>query len=334
MGEQAYLNLVEQCISFGDYRIDRTKVGTYSLFGKHLEFNLEGGVLPLLTTKKMFVKGILKELLWIMKGQTNSKILDNDGVKFWNDNSTRQFLDSRGLHSYKEGDLGPIYGFQWRYAGKEYCSSWLQKPSLFLIIFLIMTWLIFLISGNQNILLSLGTGFLTTRLLFPRRGGIDQLKDVVEQLKTNPTSRRMIICSWNVAQLDQMALPPCHCLVQFYVRNNVYLDCQLYQRSADIGLGVPFNIASYSLLMYVLAKWTNLTPGRFVHTFGDVHVYSTHVDALRRQIATQPNAFPTIEFKGQFALEDLENVTSEEWCDSFVIHNYKAHPSINMPMAI
>jgi thymidylate synthase len=291
MGEQAYLKLVEECISDGDYRIDRTKVGAYSLFGRQLEFNLEGGTLPLLTTKKMFVKGILKELLWIMKGQTNSKILDKDGVKFWNDNSTRQFLDSRGLHNYEEGDLGPIYGFQWRYAGKEYPGC----------------------EGSK---------------------GIDQLQEVVEQLKTNPTSRRMIICSWNVAQLNQMALPPCHCLVQFYVRNNTYLDCQLYQRSADIGLGVPFNIASYSFLMYVLAKWTNLTPGRFVHTFGDVHVYSTHVEALREQIARQPHSFPTVEFTGEFSLEDLENVTSEEWCDSFVIRGYKAHPIINMPMAV
>lgn len=292
--EQDYLNLVKECIEHGDYRVDRTKVGTYSLFGKQLVFDLEGGILPLLTTKKVMIKSILKELLWIMKGQTDSKILNENGVKIWNDNGSRQFLDAQGFVDREEGDLGPIYGFQWRHAGAQYLNS---KTDY----------------SNQ---------------------GIDQLKDVLNKLKNNPSDRRIIICSWNVPQLQQMALPPCHCFVQFYVRGGKYLDCQLYQRSADLGLGVPFNIASYSFLIYVIAKWSNLTPGKFIHTFGDVHVYSNHVEALKEQITRKPYEFPTIKFQGSFTLDNLNEVSMDEWCSSFIIENYKHHPTIIMSMAV
>lgn len=292
--EQAYLNLVQECIEYGDYRVDRTKVGTYSLFGRQLIFDLDGGILPLLTTKKVMVKSILKELLWIMKGQTDSKILDKNGVKIWNDNGSRHFLDDQGFTERAVGDLGPIYGFQWRRAGAEYIDSTTDYTN----------------------------------------HGIDQLKQVVDKLKNNPTDRRMIICSWNVPQLSQMALPPCHCLVQFYVRGQKYLDCQLYQRSADIGLGVPFNIASYAFLMYVLGKWCNLTPGKFIHTFGDVHVYSNHVEPLKVQLNRKPYSFPTVEFVGNFTLENLDQVSMDEWCSSFLIKNYECHPTIQMKMAI
>ena len=293
--EQAYLNLVKECIEHGDYRVDRTKVGTYSLFGKQLEFNLEGGIIPLLTTKKVMVKLVLKELLWIMKGQTDSKILNDSGVKIWNDNGSRQFLDNLGFTDREEGDLGPIYGFQWRHCGTEYISS---------------------------------------KTDYSRQKSVDQLKNVIDKLKNNPECRRIIICSWNVSQLEQMALPPCHCLVQFYVRGGKYLDCQLYQRSADLGLGVPFNIASYSFLMYVLGKWCNLTPGKFIHTFGDVHVYSNHVEALKLQITRQPYNFPKLEFNGDFTLENLKDVEMDEWCSSFKIINYDHHPTIHMKMAV
>ena len=292
--EQTYLKLVQEAITCGDYRVDRTKVGTYSLFGSQLIFDLEGGIIPLLTTKKIMVKSILKELLWIMKGQTDSKILNQNGVKIWNDNGSRSFLDASGFLEREEGDLGPIYGFQWRYAGAEYIDS---KTDY---------------TGQ----------------------GLDQLKQLIDQLITNPANRRMIICSWNVPQLSQMALPPCHCLVQFYVRDGKYLDCKLYQRSADLGLGVPFNIASYSFLMYVLGKWCNLTPGKFIHSFGDVHVYSNHVEALKVQLTREPYPFPTIEFVGDFTLETLKDVTMDEWCNSFVIKDYKCHPTIKMDMAI
>ena len=298
--EQAYLDLIKECIEFGDYRVDRTKVGTYSLFGKQLIFDLNGGIIPLLTTKKVAVKSILKELLWIMKGQTDSQILDKNGVKVWNDNGSRSFLDGLGFYDRQEGDLGPIYGFQWRYAGAEYIDSQTDYH---------------------------GQGF-------------DQLKQLIEKLRDNPSDRRMIICSWNVPQLGEMALPPCHCLVQFYVRQSKgqksirHLDCQLYQRSADLGLGVPFNIASYSFLMYVLGKWCNLTPGKFIHTFGDVHVYSNHVEQLKVQLTRNPYEFPTVEFVGNVTLENLNEITMDEWCDSFIIKNYKCHSTLKMNMAV
>jgi thymidylate synthase len=292
--EEAYLNLVREVIEHGDYRVDRTKVGTYSLFAKQLVFSLNGEILPLLTTKKVMVKSILKELLWIMKGQTDSEILNENGVKIWNDNGSKDFLNSLGFTNREKGDLGPIYGFQWRHAGVAYIDS----------------------KTDYNY------------------QGIDQLKQLVETLKQNPTDRRMIICSWNVPQLQEMALPPCHCLVQFYVRGKKYLDCQLYQRSADLGLGVPFNIASYSFLMYVLGKWCNLIPGNFTHTFGDVHVYSNHVEALKIQLSRQPYLFPNVEFTGNFTLEKLNEVTMDEWCDSFIIKNYRHHPAIKMDMAV
>lgn len=292
--EQAYLNLVKNCIENGDFRLDRTKVGTYSLFGKQLNFDLESGVIPLLTTKKIAVNTILKELLWIMKGQTDSKILNENGVKVWNDNGSRNFLDSLGFYDREEGDLGPIYGFQWRHAGAEYLTS---------------------------------TTDYTDQ-------GIDQLREVINKLRQNPADRRMIICSWNVSQIPQMTLPPCHCFVQFYVRNGTYLDCQLYQRSADLGLGVPFNIASYSFLVYVLAKWCNLIPGKFIHTFGDVHVYSNHVEQLKLQLTRTPYPFPTVEFVGTFTLDNLDNVSMNEWCESFIIKDYIYHPTIKMDMAV
>jgi len=292
--EQAYLNLINEVIEHGDYRVDRTKVGTYSLFAKQLEFDLNGGILPLLTTKKVMVKSILKELLWILRGQTDSAILDENGVKIWNDNGSRNFLDKLGFVNRDIGDLGPIYGFQWRYAGAEYVDC---KSDY---------------TGQ----------------------GIDQLKELIETIKHNPSDRRMIICSWNVAQIKQMALPPCHCFVQFYVRGNTYLDCQLYQRSADLGLGVPFNIASYSFLMYVLGKWCNLTPGKFTHTFGDVHVYSNHIESLKVQLTRKPYTFPSVEFVGDITLENLNTISMDEWCDSFVIKNYTHHPTIKLDMAV
>jgi thymidylate synthase len=296
--EQNYLNLVKECIEHGDYRVDRTKVGTYSLFGKQLEFDLSGGYIPLLTTKKISHTNILKELLWIIKGLTDSTLLNEIGVKVWNDNGSRSFLDSCGFFERKEGDLGPIYGFQWRHAGAEYIDSDTDYT---------------------------GQGY-------------DQLSQIIQTLRDNQTCRRIIINSWNVPQLKEMALPPCHCFVQFYVRKGQYLDCQLYQRSADLGLGVPYNIASYSFLMLVLSKWTNTTPGKFIHTFGDVHVYSNHVEPLKLQLTRKPFKFPLCDFVGNFTLKDLDSKTLKEccdmWCDSFKIKDYTFHSTIKMEMAI
>lgn len=289
--EQAYLDLVDNCIRNGDRKSDRTKVGTLSLFGAQLEFDLEGSIVPLLTTKKIEYKSVLKELLWIMKGQTDAK---QSGVGLWDSNGSRDFLDSLGFQNRAEGDLGPIYGFQWRHAGAAYIDSRTDYTDM----------------------------------------GIDQLQRLVNTLNSNPADRRMIIDSWNVSQLDQMALPPCHCFVQFYVRRQRFLDCKLYQRSADLGLGVPFNIASYSFLMYVISKWCNLVPGKFIHTFGDVHVYSNHVQPLKEQLTRQIYPFPSVEFNGHFALDDLKDVKTEDWCDSFVVKNYHHHPPIKLKMAL
>lgn len=296
--EEAYLNLVKECIEHGDYRVDRTKVGTYSLFGKQLIFDLDGQILPLLTTKKVAYKSILKELLWIIKGSTNSKDLNKIKVRIWDGNGSRSFLDSLGFYGRKEGDLGPVYGFQWRHAGAKYIDC----------------------DTDYN------------------GQGIDQLSQIINALKTKQSCRRIIINSWSVPQIKEMVLPPCHCLVQFYVRKDHYLDCQLYQRSADLGLGVPFNIASYTFLMYALSKWCNLIPGQFIHTFGDVHVYSNHVEQLKVQLTRKPYKFPTVEFVGNFTLEDLDKKPLEEccdeWCNSFKIKNYWHHPTIKMEMAV
>lgn len=296
--EENYLNLVDEVICTGDYRLDRTRTGIFSLFGRHLKFDLSNGTIPLLTTKKIVYTNILKELLWVIKGSTDSKQLNDIGVKVWNDNGSREFLDLCGFANRKEGDLGPVYGFQWRHAGAQYIDC----------------------DTNYN------------------RQGIDQLSQVIHTLRNNPSSRRIIINSWNVPQLNEMVLPPCHTLVQFYVRQNKILDCQLYQRSADLGLGVPYNIAFYSFLLIVLSKWCNLTPGTFIHTFGDVHVYSNHVKALKLQLSRKPYPFPKIKFTGSLSLNDLDKQTLQEcsdaWCNSFEIENYVAHPFIKMKMAV
>jgi thymidylate synthase len=291
--EQCYLDLVNKCINHGDYRLDRTKIGTFALFGERLVFDLSDNTLPLLTTKFVPSNVVLKELLWILKGQTDSKILHDNGVKIWDLNGSKDFLNSRGFLDRDEGDLGPIYGFQLRHAGAQYVDS--------------------------------KTNYLGK--------GCDQLREVVQTIKTDPSNRRMIMSSWNVSQLNEMALPPCHCFVQFFVRQKL-LDCQLYQRSADLGLGVPFNIASYAFLVHLIASWCDLKPGRFVHTFGDVHVYANHVDALQTQLARQPYKFPTVEFVGTFGLNDLSNLSMDEWCSSFKIVNYVHHPTLKLDMAV
>lgn len=291
--EQVYLDLVLECIETGDYRLDRTGVGVYSLFGKQIEFDLEKGF-PLLTTKKLFVKGILKELLWMLKGQTDAKILEKQGVHFWDANGSREFLDSHGLVDRDEGDLGPIYGFQWRHCGAEYKNCYVDY------------------SGQ----------------------GVDQISRVVNEIKHNPNSRRLIVNSWNVSQIDEMALPPCHCLIQFFVREGNYLDCKVYQRSADLALGVPFNIASYAFFVHVVAKWTGLIPGKFIHSFGDVHVYSTHVGPLKMQLQRCPMQLPRVRFVGEFGLKELRNIDADEWCNSFEIVDYKCYGAIKMEMAV
>lgn len=282
--ELQYLNLVKHIIKNGNVREDRTGTGTLSIFGAQLKFSLRDNTFPLLTTKPVFYRGIAEELFWFIRGSTNAKELQDKNVRIWDGNSSRKYLDSIGLTHREVGDLGPVYGFQWRHFGAQYVDMHTDY------------------TGQ----------------------GIDQLINVIETIKNRPEDRRIIICAWNPADLSKMALPPCHCLVQFYVANGE-LSCQLYQRSADMGLGIPFNIASYALLTVMISHVVNLRPGDFVHTLGDAHVYNNHVNALKIQckITTQP--FPKIHIKRK-----IEDFTF----DDFEMVNYNPHPKIIMEMSI
>jgi len=285
--EMQYLNLIKKIIDSGNQRGDRTGTGTLSLFGAQMRFSLRGGTFPLLTTKKVFYRGIAEELFWFIRGSTSAKELQDKNVRIWDGNSSREFLDSIGLKDREEGDLGPVYGFQWRHFGAEYTNMHADY------------------SGQ----------------------GVDQLAEVINRIKNKPTDRRIIMCAWNPADLDKMALPPCHCLVQFYVADGE-LSCQLYQRSADMGLGVPFNIASYALLTIMIAHVTGLVPGDFVHTLGDAHVYSNHVEALKVQLEREPKEFPKIVIKRK--VEKIEDFN----IDDFEVVGYQSHPKIAMNMAV
>uniref|UniRef100_A0A1I8C2M7 Thymidylate synthase n=1 Tax=Meloidogyne hapla TaxID=6305 RepID=A0A1I8C2M7_MELHA len=268
--EMKYLNQIKEIMENGVLKSDRT--GT--------------GVIPLLTTKRVFWKGIVEELLWFIRGETNSKTLSDRGVKIWDANGSRQFLDSIGHFERPEGDLGPIYGFQWRHFGAEYRGM------------------------NENY----------------KNEGIDQLSQVIKQVKEEPDSRRIIMCSWNVKGFF-----PCHLLCQFYV-NNGELSCQLYQRSGDMGLGVPFNIASYSLLTHMIAHVTGLKAGEFIHTLGDAHIYSTHIEALKTQLQRKPRPFPKIRFELPEGKEilNIEDFTPE----SIIIEEYNPYGPLKMQMAL
>jgi len=288
-GEQQYLDLIRNILENGSRRTDRTGVGTVSMFGAQMRFDLRNDQFPLLTTKKVFYKGILKELLWFIRGSTNANELKSEGVHIWDGNSSREFLDSLGFTEREEGDLGPVYGFQWRHFGAEYKT---MKDDY---------------EGQ----------------------GVDQLKQVIDMIKTNPDSRRIIMSAWNPVHLPKMALPPCHCLAQFYVDiDKKELSCQLYQRSADVGLGVPFNIASYALLTKMIAHVCGLKPGDFVHTLGDAHVYSNHVDALKTQIERVPRPFPKLEV--QRNVSNIEEFKVED----FLLTGYNPHNKIEMKMAV
>lgn len=293
--EQAYLDLIQNIIDNGEFRPDRTGTGTYSLFAPpQLRFNLSDSTFPLLTTKKVFMKGILHELLWFIHGSTDAKLLSEKGVKIWEGNGSREYLDSLGLTNRKEGDLGPVYGFQWRHFGAEYkdCNSDYT-----------------------------GKGF-------------DQLANIIHTLKTNPYDRRIIMSAWNPPAFKEMALPPCHVFCQFYVNfpkeegAKPRLSCQMYQRSCDMGLGVPFNIASYALLTYMIAMVVDMEPGEFVHVMGDAHVYSNHVDALKEQLQRTPKRFPKLNIKRK--VTDIDDFKFED----FEVVDYEPYGPIKMKMAV
>lgn len=282
--EYQYINLVKNILSHGNDKDDRTQIGTLSLFGERMKFDLRH-CFPLLTTKKVFFRGVVEELIWFINGNTNANILKDKNIHIWDGNSTREFLDKVGLVDNPEGDLGPVYGFQWRHFGAEYKGC-----------------------GKEY-------------------GGIDQLQNVINTIKTNPNDRRIIMSAWNPSDLHKMALPPCHLMCQFYVNNNE-LSCMMYQRSCDVGLGVPFNIASYALLTYMIAHVCNLGVGDFIHVLGDTHIYKNHIEALKQQIEKQPYPFPTLKINKQ--IDDISRFTF----DDFTLENYKFHPSIKMNMAV
>ncbi|KAK4742295.1 hypothetical protein SAY87_000296 [Trapa incisa] len=248
--EYLYLSLVENILLNGTVKDDRTGTGTISKFGCQMRFNLRR-TFPLLTTKKVFWRGVVEELLWFISGSTNAKILQDKGIHIWDGNASREYLDSIGLKEREEGDLGPVYGFQWRHFGARYTDMHTDYT---------------------------GQGF-------------DQLLDVINKIKNNPDDRRIILSAWNPSDLKLMALPPCHMFAQFYVANGE-LSCQMYQRSADMGLGVPFNIASYALLTRMIAHICDLNAGDFVHVIGDAHVYRNHIRPLEEQFQKAPRPFP------------------------------------------
>lgn len=285
--EYQYLNLIKDIIATGVRKDDRTGVGTISKFGTQMKFSLRDGVIPLLTTKRVYWKGVVEELLWFIKGDTNATNLAKKGVNIWNANGTREFLDSRGLKHREEGDLGPVYGFQWRHFGAKYVDMHTDY------------------TGQ----------------------GIDQLKEVIHKIKTNPNDRRIVMTAWNPSDLDQMALPPCHMFCQFYVANGE-LSCMLYQRSCDMGLGVPFNIASYALLTMAIAHVCGLKGGEFVHSMGDYHVYTNHVERLQEQLTRTPKQFPTLRINPE--VTDIEQFSYED----FELVGYDPHPTIKMDMAV
>ncbi len=261
-----YLDLLTLLLETGNDRPDRTGTGTISRFGHQMRFNLEQGF-PVITTKKVHLKSIIHELLWFLKGDTNVKYLQDNGVKIWNE------------WAGEDGELGPVYGHQWR--------SW-SAPD-----------------GRE----------------------IDQISQVIDLIKSRPSSRRLIVSAWNVGDLDKMKLPPCHLLFQFYV-NDGKLSCQLYQRSADVFLGVPFNIASYALLTMMVAQVTGLKPGDFIHTFGDAHIYNNHLDQVRLQLSREPYPLPQMKINPA-----VKNIFDFIFSD-FELVNYQAHPHIRGDVSV
>jgi thymidylate synthase len=261
-----YLDLLDHVLKNGVEKDDRTGTGTISVFGYQMRFSLSDGF-PVLTTKKLHLRSIIHELLWFLKGDTNIRYLKENNVKIWND-----WADDNG-------ELGPIYGYQWR--------SWPTPDGRF----------------------------------------IDQINNVIQSIQVNPDSRRHIVSAWNVGLLDQMALPPCHILFQFYVADGK-LSCQLYQRSADIFLGVPFNIASYSLLLMMIAQVTNLQPGEFIHTFGDAHIYLNHIEQVKLQLSREPMPLPQMKLN-----PDIKNIFDFKF-DDIQLLNYNAHPHIKGKISV
>lgn len=323
--ENQYLDLIRRILAEGEHRPDRTGTGTLSVFAPtQLRFPLSRpnteqpsgftSILPLLTTKRVFLRAVTTELLWFLSASTSSRPLADAGIHIWDGNGSREFLDKLGFQDREEGDLGPVYGFQWRHFGAEYTNCHADY------------------SGK----------------------GIDQIAEVVRKLKENPFDRRIILSAWNVADLSKMALPPCHMFAQFYVSypdaakgeaalaerpvnggaekpQKGHLHCTLYQRSCDMGLGVPFNIASYALLTHMIAHATDLVPGSLIHTMGDAHVYLDHVEALKEQLTRTPRDFPELRIRR----DDQGKGVMDGWrLEEFEVIGYKPHATLKMKMSV
>ncbi len=302
-GEQGYLELLKDILKNGSYKDDRTKTGTKSVFGRQIRFDLQKGF-PLLTTKKVFLRAIIHELLWFLRGESNIRYLVQNNVHIWDEWPYKHYREARAKNrklselsqaefiekivvdskfASKWGDLGPVYGVQWRH--------WKA----------------------------------------PGRGEVDQIQDIIEQIRINPYSRRLIVSAWNPAEIDEIVaqggLPPCHTLYQFYVVDN-RLSCQLYQRSADMFLGVPFNIASYSLLTMMIAQVTGWKAGEFVHTFGDAHIYSNHMEQVKLQLSRKPKKLPLMTLNP--SVKRIDDFVIED----FKLSDYDPHPAIKAPVAV
>ena len=290
--EKQYLDLITKIIKTGDLQKGRNG-NVYSTIGETMRFSLKDNTIPLLTTKKVAWKTCLKELLWFIRGDTNNKNLKNQNVKIWNGNASREYLDSRNLHYLKEDDLGPVYGHQWRFWNAPYSKE---------------------------------LGCLETY----NGKGIDQLQNVIDSLNDPDErfSRRIIMSAWNPEQLNEMALPPCHVLSQFKVTNNNELTCILYQRSGDVGLGVPFNIASYSFLTHLLAKHCDLKAKEFIHFIGDAHIYDDHCKVLNQQLDREPFQFPKLLIENKYA-----NINDYSIND-FTLKDYNYYDAIKMDMRV
>ena len=294
MNEQGYINLLKNILENGSERIDRTGVGTISLFAPNsLKFDLSNNTLPLLTSKRVPIKTVIKELLWFLKGDTDAKLLQEQNVHIWDGNSTREFLDNRNL-DYPEGIFGPVYGWQWRHFGAEYNVDYAD------------------------------TSKITTQI-----GGFDQITYIEHLLKNDPYSRRIFMTAWNANDLDKMSLTPCHVSCQFYVSDG-YLSCHMYQRSVDTFLGLPFNIASYAILTHIFAKKCNLKAKELTISFGDTHIYKNHIDQVKMLFDRELYDFPTMELDDSIISKDYNQIH----IDDFKVNSYKCNSTITAKMAV
>lgn len=291
--EYVYLGLLEKILNEGNHRGDRTGTGTISLFGQQMKFDISKEI-PVLTTKFVPWKSCIKELIWFLKGQTDVSILQKQGVKIWDGNSSRDFLDKQGLTDLPIGDIGAGYGFQWIHCGADYKTC----------------------KDNYD------------------DQGFDQVKFIINELKTNPMSRRMYMTAWNPSALDKMALPPCHLSAQFYVEiddnGDKHLSCQMYQRSVDTFLGCPWNIMSYSVLTYILAKICDMKPKELIMCLGDTHIYQNHIEQVKQQLKREPYPFPTLVLNDSIKTKGIDEIEIND----FELVDYKYHPAIKGVMAI